>query len=165
MFFFKQNRIQCTLGSVILATPPCLRISAGTLSKAITAQACNDHNIIQPANYHYKQARKNLEKIEDCLSRAHTTWTPPVDKQLSLLILVSLSTTCVNQLYFLPATSNNTVLFFKDLSRMFQSSILDFANNCHQLHLRYGENEIGYYGLKLRVIPLLLQLSWLVRLQ
>lgn len=28
-----------TLGSVILATPPCLRISAGTLSKDITAHA------------------------------------------------------------------------------------------------------------------------------
>lgn len=34
--------IHYTLGSVILATPPCLRISAGTLSKDITAQACWD---------------------------------------------------------------------------------------------------------------------------
>lgn len=54
---------------------------------------------------------KNLEKIEDCLSRAHITWTPPVDKyKLSLFSLVSLSTTCVNQLYFLPATSKNNSL-------------------------------------------------------
>lgn len=39
MILISHVYVQCTFGSVIRATPPCRRMSAGTLSNAITAHA------------------------------------------------------------------------------------------------------------------------------